>query len=168
MLQTQQPPVQQQLDGSMFMPGNPCFGCSPDHPYGFHLKLEQDEDGGGVRTRFTASDKYQGPPGVMHGGLVMTLADEIGAWVLVAKLGKFGFTTSFEGKFRAPVRIGVETVGTGRIVKETSRVVRVQVRLSQAGVECFEGELAFVLLDKSGAAKLLNGPLPEAWQRYAR
>ena len=158
----------QQLDGSLFMPGNPCFGCSPDHPYGFHLKLEQDEDGDEVRTRFTPSDKYQGPPGVMHGGLVMTLADEIGAWTLVAKLQKFGFTTSFEGKFRAPVRIGKETLGMGRIVKETSRVVRVQVRLEQGGVECFEGVLAFVLLDKTGAAKLLNGELPEAWQRFAR
>jgi acyl-coenzyme A thioesterase PaaI-like protein len=86
----------------------------------------------------------------------------------VAKLEKFGFTTSFEGRFRAPVRIGKETVGRGRIVRETSRVVRVQVRLSQDGTECFEGDLAFVLLDNGGAAKLLNGPLPAAWQRFAR
>ena len=158
----------QHLDGSLFNPGNPCFGCSPDHPHGFHLKLEQDEDGGGVTARFTPTKDHQGPPGVMHGGLVMTLADEIAAWAIVAKLEKFGFTTSFEGRFRAPVRIGKETLGTGRITKESSRVVRVEVRLSQEGVECFSGELAFVLLDSGGASKLLQGPLPEAWQRFAR
>jgi len=156
----------ERLDGSIFGEDQPCFGCSPNHPYGFHLKLERDGDG--VMTRFTASDKYQGPPGVMHGGLVMTLADEVAAWAVLAKMGKFGFTTSFEGKFRAPVRIHSEALGFGRIVKETTRVVRVQVRIEQAGTECFEGLLTFALLDRASAEKLMGRALPEAWLKYAR
>jgi acyl-coenzyme A thioesterase PaaI-like protein len=154
------------LDGSIFGEDQPCFGCSPNHPYGFHLKLERDGDG--VKSRFTPHDQYQGPPGVMHGGLVMTLADEVAAWALLAKLGKFGFTASFEGRFRAPVRIGVEAVGYGRIVKETTRVVRVQVRIEQAGAECFDGVLTFVLLDRAASEKLMGRSLPEAWLKYAR
>jgi acyl-coenzyme A thioesterase PaaI-like protein len=156
----------QKLDGSMFGPDQPCFGCSPTHPYGFHLQLERDGDG--VLTRFTPSDKYQGPPGIMHGGLVMTLADEIAAWTIVAKLSKFGFTTSFEGRFKNPVRIGLEALGTGRIVRESSRVVRIQVHIEQAGLECFDGILTFVLLDKGGAEKLIQAPLPDAWAKFAR
>jgi acyl-coenzyme A thioesterase PaaI-like protein len=154
------------LDGSLFNPGNPCFGCSPDHPYGFHLQLEGDAQG--VTSRFTPSEKYQGPPGIMHGGLVMTLADEAAAWAILARLGKFGFTASFEGRFRNPVRIGREAIITAKVSKESSRVVHVQVHIEQENVECFDGELRFVLLDKGGAERLIQGPLPEAWQRYAR
>ena len=156
----------EKLDGSIFGHDQPCFGCAPNHPYGFHLQLERDGDG--VKTRFTPHDRYQGPPGVMHGGLVMTLADEVAAWAILAKLGKFGFTASFEGKFRAPVRIGVEAQGFGRIVKETSRVVRVQVRIEQAGAECFDGLLTFALLERAAAEKLMGRALPEAWLKYAR
>jgi hypothetical protein len=42
------------------------------------------------------------------------------------------------------------------------------VRIEQDSAECFDGELRFVLLDKGGAERLIGGPLPEAWQRYAR
>ncbi|MBK7861136.1 MAG: PaaI family thioesterase [Archangiaceae bacterium] len=154
------------LDGSLFGADQPCFGCSPNHPSGFHLKLVRD--GEGVKTLFTPHDKYQGPPGVMHGGLVMTLADEVAAWAILAKIGKFGFTTSFEGKFRAPVRVGQEAQGFGRVVKESSRVVRVQVRIEQNGAECFDGLLTFVLLDRAGAEKLMGRPLPDAWAQFAR
>ncbi len=155
------------LDGSLFGPDNPCFGCSPNHPYGFHLKVERDGDGV-LAALHAVRQHHQGPPGLMHGGLVTTLADEIAAWTLVVKLEKFGFTTSFEGRFRAPVRIGKETLGRGVITKQTSRVVRLGVTISQGDVVCFTGDLAFVLLDKGGAEKLLQGPLPEAWKRFAR
>lgn len=158
--------IPDQMDGSLFGAGQPCFGCSPDHPFGFHLKLERD--GEGVKTRFTPSDRYQGPPGIMHGGLVMTLADEVAAWAILAKLNKFGFTASFEGKFRAPVRVGQEVIGTGLVLKASTRVVRVQVTLEQAGALCFEGVLVFALLDKAGAEKMLQGPLPKSWEQYAR
>jgi acyl-coenzyme A thioesterase PaaI-like protein len=159
-------PLPDQLDGSLFGDDQPCFGCSPRHPFGFRLKCERQGDG--VVARFTPGEQYQGPPGIMHGGLVMTLADEIAAWAILARLEKFGFTTGFEGKFRGPVRIGAEAVATATLTREGSRVVRVQVRITQQGAECFTGELAFVLLDQSGAERLLRAPLPEAWQRFAR
>jgi acyl-coenzyme A thioesterase PaaI-like protein len=155
------------LDGSLFGADNPCFGCSPHHPYGFHLKLERDGEEG-VVTRFTPGDKYQGPPGVLHGGLVMTLADEVAAWAILARCGKFGFTASFEGRFRAPVRIGVEALGFGKVVKESSRVVKVHVRIEQASIECFDGTLTFAILDRASAERMLKAPLPEAWAKYAR
>lgn len=104
----------------------------------------------------------------MHGGLVMTLADEVAAWAILAKLGKFGFTASFEGRFKRPVRVGLEATGYGQLVKESARVVRVAVRIEQEGAECFEGTLAFALLDRAAAEKLLQRPLPESWLRFAR
>ena len=67
-----------------------CFGCSPTHPTGF--RLEFDKEGDVVTTRFVPKTEHQGPPGILHGGLVTTLADELAAWTIIAtRLTRSGF-----------------------------------------------------------------------------
>jgi len=154
------------LDGTLFGSEQMCFGCGPGHPHG--LKLRFERDGEGVVTRFVPGEGYQGPPGIMHGGLVSTVADEVAAWALIEKTGTFGFTTDFAVKFHRPVRIGVETQAFGQVTKHTSRIVRCAVRVEQQGATCTTGDFTFVLLDTKGAEKLLGGPLPAAWRRFAR
>lgn len=156
----------ERLDGHLFGADQPCFGCGPKHPIGFHLTFARDGDQ--VVTTFTPGPQYQGPPGIMHGGLVMTLADEVGAWALLAFKEKFGFTASVEGRLRRPVRIGVPTEGRAWIAKDTSRVVRVDVKVSQKGEECFVATLSFVLMDQVAAEKMLEGPVPEQWLKFCR
>lgn len=154
------------LDGSLFGPGQPCFGCAPDHPIGFRLAFTREGDE--VVTSFMPTERYQGPPGIMHGGLVGTLADEIGAWTIIGLLHKFGFTAQMSGKLHRPARIGVPIEGRGRIAKEGARVVDETVSLRQEGTVVYTGELRFVLLDEKGAERMLGGPLPEEWRRFSR
>ena len=154
------------LDGSLFGPGQPCFGCGPDHPAGFRLAFI--EEGEEVVTRFTPDERYQGPPGVMHGGLVFTLADELAAWVLIARLGKFGFTARFEGKLQRPTRLGLELTGRARLLRSTTRTAEIETRLSQEGAEVFVCALTFVLLDRGATEKLLGRALPPEWERFTR
>jgi uncharacterized protein (TIGR00369 family) len=153
-------------DGSMFGPDQPCFGCSPTHPHGLHLAFEREGDD--VVTRFTPTDLQQGPPGIMHGGLVTVLADELAAWVLVLLREKFGFTAELNAKLLRPVRVGREVEGRARILRETHRVVRIAVELFQDGAKAYTAEATFALLDRGGAEKLLERSLPPAWQRYCR
>ncbi len=159
-------PLPLPLDGTLFGLDQPCFGCGPRHPAGFRLSFV--EDGEDVVTHFTPDDRYQGPPGVMHGGLVFTLADELAAWVLIARLGKFGFTARFEGKLQAPTRLGVELEGRARITRSTSRTAEVTAQLSQAGRQVFEASLTFALLDRGATEKLLGRALPKEWEGFAR
>jgi acyl-coenzyme A thioesterase PaaI-like protein len=154
------------LDPDVFGPQSPCFGCSPTHPFGFHLRFARE--GEEVVTRFTPGDRYQGPPGVMHGGLVTALADEIAAWTIIGVRERFGFTASLEARLRRPVRIGVELIGRGRIAKESSRIFVIEVFLEQGGQEAFRGLFTFAILDESAAERFLGGPLPDAWKRFAR
>lgn len=154
------------LDPHLFGPASPCFGCSPTHPIGMHLTFEVGE--GVVRTRFVPPDRYQGPPGILHGGLVMTLADELAAWTVIGLRERMGFTASVEGRLLRPVRVGVEVVGEGRITGDSPRVAPVEVTLSQGEVLCFRGTLSFVLVDRGGAERLLGAPLPEEWLRFCR
>lgn len=154
------------LDVNPFGPGQPCFGCAQDHPFGFRLRFSREGDE--VATTFTPDDRYQGPPGIMHGGLVTTLADEVAAWAVIGVLEKFGFTAQLSGRLHKPVRIGVPIEGRAKIAKSTPRLVVSNVRLIQNGEDAFSGDFSFVLMDQFSAEKLLGGPLPEAWKKFCR
>jgi len=154
------------LDGSLFGPGQPCFGCSPDHPHGFRLSFERIEDG--VQTRFVPGELQQGPVGIMHGGLVMTLADEVAAWAIIAQKGRFGFTTKASCRFIGPVRMGVELLARGTIVNDRRRMMNTKVEVEQDGKLCFTADLQFAIMDKKGAERLMGIELPKEWERFGR
>lgn len=155
-----------EMDGTLFGEGQPCFGCAPDHPAGFRLRFHVEDDS--VVTRFVPAERFQGPPGIMHGGLVMTLGDEIAAWTLVGLQHRFGFTSKVEGRLKNAVRIGVETEARGRIAEDRGRMVDLDVTVSQGTVTCFEGKFRFVIMDVKGAERLLGQELPEAWKKLGR
>jgi acyl-coenzyme A thioesterase PaaI-like protein len=154
------------LDGSLFGPDQPCFGCGPSHPIGMHLAFDQVGDE--VVTRFTPGPQYQGPPGILHGGLLATFADEVAAWAVIAGAGKFGFTVGFDAKYRQAVRIGVEIEGRGRLVAPPRRLAEVEVAVTQRGELAFTGRFRFAILDRAAAERLLGGPIPAAWERFTR
>lgn len=158
--------LEEPLDGRAFGPGQPCFGCSPDHPHGFRLAFVREGDA--LVTRFTPGEERQGPPGIMHGGLVSTLADELAAWTVLAALGKFGFTAKMTCQFHLPVRIGAPVEARGRITRDRGRVIHVEILLAQGGERCLTGEFVFAVLDEKGAERLLRGPIPEQWRRFCR
>jgi acyl-coenzyme A thioesterase PaaI-like protein len=154
------------LDPTMFGEDSTCFGCSPTHPIGFRLKFQCEGDE--VVTRYTPPEQFQGPPGVLHGGLVTTLADEIAAWTIVGLKRRFGFTASLEGRLKKPVRIGEEVTGRGRIVADRGRVVTIGVTLHQQEQLAFDGRFTFAVLDVDAAERLLGTKLPDAWRRFGR
>jgi acyl-coenzyme A thioesterase PaaI-like protein len=155
-----------ELDPHLFGDDSPCFGCSPLHPTGFRLTFSREGDA--VCTRFTPRADHQGPPTIMHGGLVTALGDELAAWTIIGLKGRMGFTASIEARLLRPLRVGVEAVGRGRITKDGGRVVEVAVMLAQRDEEVFRGQFQFVLVDRRGAERILGGPLPEPWLRFCR
>lgn len=154
------------VDGHLFGPGQPCFGCSPDHPHGFRLKFSQE--GSDVVTHFTPTLDHQGPPGIMHGGLVATLADEVAAWAPILLMNRFGFTVSFEAKLQKAMKVLTPIEGKSRIVKDARRLVDVEVHLRQNDHVGFKGTFRFALLDEASAEKLLERPLPASWKQFCR
>ncbi|MBL8910973.1 MAG: PaaI family thioesterase [Archangium sp.] len=159
-------PAVSPLDGRLFGPNQRCFGCSPDHPAGFHLKFVTD--GEDVVTKMTPAPHHQGPLGLMHGGLISTLADEAAAWAVLAATGKFGFTTSFECRLAKGVKVGVEVEARARLTKNSSRIVKAAVEIKQEDFVCFTGDFTFALLERSSAEKVMGGPIPDEWVRFCR
>lgn len=156
----------EELDGSIFGEGQPCFGCSPSNPFG--MKLRPVREGREITVRYTAPLEFQGPAGVMHGGLVTTLADELAGWVVIGVRKQFGFTGAIEARLLKPIRVGVEVQGRAKIVSENARTLKIDVRLHQSGAEMYRGMFSFVVLDEAGTEKVMGMRLPESWRKYAR
>ena len=54
---------------------NRCFGCGPANPIGLHLDFYVAEDQSVVCMPVVAAN-FEGPPGLLHGGIIATLLDE--------------------------------------------------------------------------------------------
>ena len=110
-----------------------CFACGAANPIG--LKLTFREEGDVYAATFTAGPEHQGYDGIMHGGLVSTLLDEIMARYIYAK-GKNGVTAKLEVRYRQPTPIGQPLELRGWITEEKSRMYQLegQIRLADGTV----------------------------------
>jgi acyl-coenzyme A thioesterase PaaI-like protein len=116
-----------------------CFVCGRENPIGFHLTFFADEQGS-VHADYTPREEHQGYPGVMHGGLVTALLDElIGRTAIASDL--WCMTAKLQVRFRKPVPIGEPLRLRGEITKKGGRLLegRGEMRL-QDGTLVAEAE----------------------------
>jgi len=83
-----------------------CFVCGRENPYG--LKLEFYETAPGeVVVEYTVPEQYQGYPGVVHGGVVAAILDEVAGRVhMGGDPPRFMFTARLDVRYRKNVPIG--------------------------------------------------------------
>lgn len=90
-----------------------CFACGKDNPIGLQLVFIEKDDC--YSTTFTAGPEHQGYDGIMHGGLVSTILDEVMARYIYAK-GFNAVTARLDVRFRQPTPIGQQMTATAKIV----------------------------------------------------
>ena len=78
-----------------------------ENPVGLRLKIYQTEPGM-IETTYTAPEHFQGYPGVLHGGIVASILDEISGRAHMGDPAepRFMFTGKLEVKYRKNVPIG--------------------------------------------------------------
>lgn len=97
-----------------------CFACGPLNPIG--LKLEFREENDKYIAQFTPGKEHQGYDGVVHGGIVSTLLDEIMARYPYAK-GLHSVTARLEVRFRQPTPVGRELTVTGWVTGKRGKMI---------------------------------------------
>ncbi len=99
-----------------------CFVCGLENNYG--LKLRFKETGPGeVTAEYTVPEHFQGYPGVVHGGIVTAMLDEVtGRAHITSEHTRFMFTAKIEIRFRKNVPVGKPLRIVGRIEKSKSRM----------------------------------------------
>lgn len=98
-----------------------CFVCGDKNPSGLNLRFFSD--GRITRTRYTPSTHHEGYKGIVHGGIVATIMDEVMIKAILA-LDIRSVTASMEFKFRAPAIVGEELHFEGEIISQKGRVIK--------------------------------------------
>ncbi|MFE3292842.1 PaaI family thioesterase [Rhodococcus sp. NPDC059234] len=81
-----------------------CFGCGDDQPSGMAMVFVAEE-GIEVSGRLTVVNRYQGGPGVIHGGILSTAFDEVQGMACML-LGGPVVTGHLEIDFARPIPLG--------------------------------------------------------------
>lgn len=137
-----------------------CFGCGADNPWGLHLIFFAEPDGS-VHSQWTPQLNHQGYDGMVHGGIISTVFDEVMAWA-VTNAGIWAVTGRLSTTYRKPVEIGVATIARAEIGAITSRSAEVSatIRRESDDVLLAEASALFIRVSQEQAA---------AWQaKYAR
>lgn len=119
-----------------------CFVCGRENPIG--LKLIFETDGERVFTQFTPRPEHQGYPGVLHGGIISAILDEVLGRVAIAN-ELWMMTAQMEVRYRAPIPIGQPIRAMGEIVEVRRRLMKArgEIRLAD-GTLAAEATATFI------------------------
>jgi uncharacterized protein (TIGR00369 family) len=98
---------------------NRCFGCGPANPGGLHLEFLLAEDGSVVCLP-TIPDRFEGPVGYLHGGIIATLLDEAMSKSVRAR-GLTAMTRQMEINYLRPVHSEAPIRVEGRLIRSEGR-----------------------------------------------
>jgi uncharacterized protein (TIGR00369 family) len=120
-----------------------CFACGELNEAGLHLKLHLSPDR--CWTELTLTSRYEGWEGVIHGGIVGTILDEIMGWSLVAR-DSWGMTARLSVRFHRPVAAGRRVRAEGWVTGARRRIQTTAGRLVDAdtGEELATAEATYI------------------------
>ena len=106
-----------------------CFACGAQNIQG--LRLHFWREGAVVVTEFTPDVRFQGFPGVVHGGIIATLLDETLNRTAFAK-GRWMMTAKLEIRYKNAAPIGRTLRVTARPIISRSRLVTAEGEVTLA------------------------------------
>ena len=106
------------VDGVEFQ--TTCFACGLDNKRGLQLKFRVDPDGSATASWVPGSE-WEGPRGIVHGGIVTTLLDEAMAKA-VAVTGCKTMTAELRVRFRQYAETGERLQVRGWVVSRRQAV----------------------------------------------
>ena len=97
-----------------------CFVCGETNPLGLRQRFATD--GRLVHAEFTPRPEHCGFAGVVHGGVLATVLDEIMVWACAVGTRQFAFCAEMTTRFHHPAQPGeilqveAELVAAGRLL----------------------------------------------------
>lgn len=134
-----------------------CFVCGLQNPAGLHMAFYDLPDGT-VVSDLTVPEAYQGYPGVVHGGILASMLDEVaGRAAMQGDPNRLMMTARIEIRYRKPVPIGKPLHLVGRLGRRRGRFATVmgEIRLPDGSLAAeAEALLADIPATYAGAAEI--------------
>ncbi len=99
-----------------------CFVCGEKNERGLKLTFEFDREKKRIKTLFKPQEWQQGFGGIIHGGFLAILLDEVMV-KLSYEVGIPAVTAEMNIHFKEPARIDEDIIVTGEIIRETKRII---------------------------------------------
>jgi uncharacterized protein (TIGR00369 family) len=103
-----------------------CFACGTLNAGGLGLDLHVEP--GRSWATLALGSRFEGWEGVIHGGIICTILDEVMAWALVGE-DNWGVTARMAVDFRRPVPVGAQIRAEGWVTRSRRRVVDTAARI---------------------------------------
>lgn len=122
-----------------------CFGCGTLNTCGLRLTMYPNADGNGVWTPFAPAERFEGYPGMIHGGIVCTVLDEVMAWSLYRQQ-IWAVTGALQVRYRRPLAVDEPMRAVGAIERNRGRVIetRGEIRREADGALLAEATATFI------------------------
>ncbi|NLP04962.1 PaaI family thioesterase [Candidatus Fermentibacteria bacterium] len=124
-----------------------CFVCGQSNPSGLRLKPEGRD--GACSLTWIPRREHQGWEGIVHGGILSAVLDEVMAYSTMSLAGATA-TTSLRIEFKKPVLVGKPVEISAQVVSRRGRILDARARLSQEGILKAEAEARFLAVPGEG------------------
>ena len=101
-----------------------CFVCGKENRHGLRLRFFAHQHS--VRGTFRPRDSLCGYPGIVHGGILASVADEVMWWAASWKSGASCVTVELNVKYLKPAPTDQEFELTAHVKAEKKRIVEVE------------------------------------------
>ncbi len=106
-----------------------CFACGKENPFGLQLDINIAADGSFVKTTCVPPAHFQGWAGIIHGGILSTLLDEIITYVAIAYFKGPAVTAQLDIRFKTPAPLGSKLLVTGKPINKTRRLLQAAAQI---------------------------------------
>jgi len=99
-----------------------CFVCGIENPVGLHMHFYNTSPGV-VEAEYVVSEQFNGYPGIVHGGIIASMLDEVmGRVFMEDDPTRFMVTGEIKIRYRKPVLIDTPLKLIGQKIKDTGRI----------------------------------------------
>ena len=105
-----------------------CFVCGRENPVGLHVDFVVDSDNNRASASLKIGSNFQGWQGVVHGGIIATLLDEVAIYACRA-LSHTAVTAGITVKYKKPVRTDCLLTLQAEVVSVKRRIALVTSQL---------------------------------------
>jgi len=131
------------------------FVCGKDNPIGLKLKIFKKKNT--VNAEFIPEEKHQGYEGIVHGGIIFSIMDELMSRAVMTAKGIMALTVEINIKYRRKAKIGKKIVFIAGMIKDSGRMLEVEGKaFSEDGILLVEAKGKFYEISKKMKEKVAD------------
>ncbi|TFG93625.1 MAG: PaaI family thioesterase [Candidatus Atribacteria bacterium] len=122
-----------------------CFVCGKENPFGLQITFFKDKKE--IKAEFVPESKHQGFRGIVHGGILFSILDEIMGRTAIVVKGVMTLTVEINVKYRTKAPIGKKIIFTAKMTKDLGRMIEAQAQAHlEDGTLLTEAKGKFIVL----------------------